>query len=139
MFSPDGRWVAYETDETGRYEVYVTPFPGPGPRLQISTRGGVWPVWSKTRAELLFSTPEAIVSVPYRIDKGTFIAGKAEVWAEIAAVQRGGLHQRSIDLHPDGTRFALDVPGVGRERDRASNQVTLIFNFFELLSRRIPS
>ena len=83
MFSPDGRWVAYEADETGQYEVYVTPFPGPGPRLQISTRGGAWPTWSKTAQELFFSMPGAIVSVPYRIEKGTFIAGKAAVWPRL--------------------------------------------------------
>jgi len=55
-------------------------------------------------------------------------------------VQRGGLHQRSIDLHPDGTRFAMNVAGgAGRPIDRGSNQVTIIFNFVEMLKRKIPS
>ena len=138
MFSPDGRWVAYETDETGQYEVYVAPFPGPGPRSQISTRGGAWPTWSKARQELFFSTGDAIMVVPYRIENGAFAAGKAEIWSAIAAVQRGGLHQRSIDLHPDGNRFALDVVGTRPEAASGSSQVTIIFNFFELLRQRMP-
>ena len=49
MFSPDGRWLAYVSDELGRSEVYVVPFPGPGGKLQVSTRGGVDPRWSLAR------------------------------------------------------------------------------------------
>jgi hypothetical protein len=139
MFSPDGRWVAYEADDAGQYDVYVTPFPGPGPRVQLSTRGGAWPMWSKTKQEIFFATAEAIMAVPYRVEGGAFVAGKADVWADIAAVQRGGLHQRSIDLHPDGSRFALDVVGTRPEAASGSTQVTIIFNFFEMLRRRLPS
>jgi len=76
--------------------------------------------------------------VPYRIENGAFAAGKPEVWSAIAAVQRGGLHQRSIDLHPDGNRFALDVVGTRPEAAGGSSQVTIIFNFFELLRQRMP-
>ena len=45
--SPDGRWVTYDSDETGRYEVYVQPFPGPGTKRQISAEGGTFPVWAR--------------------------------------------------------------------------------------------
>lgn len=140
MFSPDGRWLAYESDETGRFEVYVTPFPGPGGRLQVSTRGGLWPTWSKARQELFFSNlTEGIVVVPYKIEGGSFVPGKAEIWADVAVTQRGGLHQRSYDLHPDGERIAL-APPIGSPRgDRGANQVTLIFNFFEMLRRAVPA
>ncbi len=53
-FSPDGRWIAYTSNETGHYEVLVQPFPGPGPRVPISSGGGNTPHWSSTRNELLF-------------------------------------------------------------------------------------
>jgi dipeptidyl aminopeptidase/acylaminoacyl peptidase len=53
-FSPDGRWVAYVSDESGRVEVYVPPFPGPGPRTQVSVDGGTAPVWSRGGGELFF-------------------------------------------------------------------------------------
>ena len=137
--SPDGRWVADQTDETGQYEVYVAPIPRTWAAPQISTRGGAWPTWSKARQELFYSTREAIMVVPYRIENGAFAAGKPEVWSAIAAVQRGGLHQRSIDPHPDGTRFALDVVGTRPEAAGESSQVTIIFNFFEMLQRLLPA
>ena len=53
-FSPDGRWLAYLGGQTGRPEIYVTPYPGPGPRIQISTDGGMEPAWSPTGREIFF-------------------------------------------------------------------------------------
>jgi Tol biopolymer transport system component len=57
-FSPDGRWVAYSSNETGTSEVYVRPFPGPGPQIRISTGGGQWPMWSHNRDDLFFVGPD---------------------------------------------------------------------------------
>ena len=54
QFSPDGRWVAYASDESGRPEVYVQPFPGPGPKIQISTAGGIQPRWRRDGKELFY-------------------------------------------------------------------------------------
>src|SRR6185295_17185375 len=54
MFSPDGRWIAYDSNDTGRYEMYVEPFPGPGGRWQISSGGANTIMWSRTRPELLY-------------------------------------------------------------------------------------
>ena len=66
MFSPDGRWLAYLSNETGRFEVYVRPFPGPGGKSQISTGGGLSPGWSRTKHELFFPGRAArIVVAPY--------------------------------------------------------------------------
>src|SRR4029453_8678885 len=61
MFSPDGRWLAYASTESGQYEVYVRPFPGPGGKWQISTNGGVYPTWSRTRHELLYRNGQQIM------------------------------------------------------------------------------
>src|SRR5207249_2717436 len=63
MFSPDGRWIAYQSNESGRSEIYVRPFPGPGGKWQVSTQGGANPIWSRARRELLFATPDAQVLV----------------------------------------------------------------------------
>jgi len=57
-FSPDGRWLAYASNETGRSEVYVRPFPGPGGRQQISTAGGMQPTWSANEGEPFFPAPD---------------------------------------------------------------------------------
>ena len=53
--SPDGRWIAYKSDESGRFEVYVRPFPGPGGKWQISNAGGKLPIWSRNSRELFFA------------------------------------------------------------------------------------
>ena len=53
-FSPDGRWIAYVSDETGSYQVYVVPFPGPGPKIAVSIAGGLSPIWSQDGRELFF-------------------------------------------------------------------------------------
>lgn len=52
--SPDGRWIAYTSTESGRYEVYVIPFPGPGPKTLVSTAGGDWARWRRDGAELFY-------------------------------------------------------------------------------------
>ena len=53
-FSPDGRWLAYISDESGRFEIYVQPYPGPGGKWQISTEGGTEPVWNPNGRELFY-------------------------------------------------------------------------------------
>ncbi len=59
QFSPDGRWIAYQSNETGRYEIYVRPFSSPGGPIPISTAGGVYPRWSRDGKELYFIAPDA--------------------------------------------------------------------------------
>ena len=73
MFSPDGRWLAYFSNESGPYEVYVRPFPGPGGKWQISTGGGVYPTWSRARSELFFFTlDQQIMVASYKVDGQSF-------------------------------------------------------------------
>ena len=62
-FSPDGRWVTYSSNESGRTEVYAVPFPGSGPRVQISVGGGFAPRWRRDGRELYYSTGRAVVAL----------------------------------------------------------------------------
>ena len=57
-FSPDSRWVAYESNETGQLEIYVQPFPGPGPKAQVSVGGGTLPRWRRDGGELFYLAPD---------------------------------------------------------------------------------
>ena len=57
-FSPDSRWVAYESNETGRLEIYAQPFPGPGPKVQVSVGGGTLPRWRRDGGELFYLAPD---------------------------------------------------------------------------------
>ena len=141
MFSPDGRWLAYVSDESGRKEVYVRPFPGPGSKSLVSTGGGDHPRWSRPRHDFFYSTPDGHIMVAsYTAEGDSFRAEKPQLWSDDRFLQRrtgwsfaGGA---SIDLHPDGDRFAVALadPQAAGKLDK----IVFIFNFFDEL-RRIAS
>jgi len=71
--SPDGQWVAYESNQSGTSQVYVTAFRNPGHVQQVSATGGVWPAWSPTKRELYYSTDDVqLMLAGYRVDGDTF-------------------------------------------------------------------
>jgi len=105
-FSPDGRWLAYEGSESGSYEVYVRPFPGPGGKWQISTGGGVLPKWSRNGRELFYRTLDSkIMVVSYTAAGDSFHAISPALVAR--PVHRTRAVQLNFDLYPDGKRFAV--------------------------------
>ncbi len=90
-FSPDGRWIAYVSDESGRAEIYVKAFPGPGGRWQVSTGGGTAPAWSRARRELLFQALDRrILRVPYTAAADSISFGRAERWGTVRPADLGG-------------------------------------------------
>lgn len=135
MFSPDGRWLAYVSSESGRSEVYVRPFPGPGGKWQISTNGALHPTWSRTKPELFYGTPVGQIMVaPYTVDGASLRAEKPRLWSDGRFFVRG--QNRMFDLHPDGTRFAI-APG-GQDSGVKNDKVTFLFNFFDYLQKIAP-
>jgi serine/threonine-protein kinase len=134
-FSPDGRWVAYSSSETGSLEVYVRPFPGAGGRVRVSTSGGQHPMWSRTRSELFYWSfaESAIMVAPYQVQGDTLHVDKPYRWSATAIETRGPF--RNFDIHPDGDRFAV-MPAVGEERKR--DHVTIILGFADELRRLVP-
>jgi serine/threonine-protein kinase len=139
MFSPDGRWLAYQSDESGRFEVYVQPFPGPGSKWQISTDGGGTPTWSRIRHELFYATRDyRIMVAPYTLQGDSFHAEKPRLWSEGRFVtrQRAG-PVRSFDLHPDGNRFAL-AKAPEADVEAKPDKLVFMFNFFDELRRLAP-
>jgi Tol biopolymer transport system component len=131
-FSPDGRWIAYASDETGRSEVYVRPYPGPGGKWQISTAGGSWPSWSRTRPELLFEEPAGsdlqLMVATYSVNGDAFSAERPRPWTSAR------IGPRAWSLHPDGTRVAATPPvqQLFVKRDK----VVVFLNFFDDVRRR---
>jgi hypothetical protein len=105
-FSPDGKWVAYESDESGRGEIYVVPFPGPGGKWQVSIAGGVAPLW-RTGKELFYSTPDSrIVAVEFNVQGKNFVVGKSrELFSGHAFGNSAGQ-----DVTPDSKRWLLALP-----------------------------
>jgi serine/threonine-protein kinase len=132
-FSPDGRWVAYTSDESGATEIYVRSFADPAGRWQISNGGGGTPIWSR-HGELLYLGPDQrIVAVPYAARGDAFIKGKARRWSEIALPVISGSGQSPWDLASDAKQMAAVLPG---DEKAASPRLLLLMNFADELQRR---
>ncbi len=136
-FSPDGRWLAYMSNESGRFEVYVRPFPGPGGKWQVSTDGGGVQVWSRTRRELFYrALDDRIMVAPYTVDADLFRAEKARLWSERRFAAQPSAF--TFDLHPDGLRFAV-VTATQAQSEIKKDKVVFILNFFDYLRQIAPA
>ncbi|HEY2018628.1 MAG TPA: protein kinase [Bryobacteraceae bacterium] len=133
-FSPDGRWLAYVSDETRTTEVYVRPFPGPGAVVKISNGGGIWPHWTRNGKELIFLTaPDHYVMAVSYSDKGdTFAAAQPRRWMETSLPFTT---PDSYDVAPDGKRLVAYVPA-NSPGQKPVTQLTFLVNFFDELRRR---
>jgi serine/threonine-protein kinase len=143
-FSPDGRWLAYVSSDSGRNEVYVQPYPGPGERHQISTNGGEQPAWNGNGRELFYVQAGAfnsgsgattlmsvsIATVP------AFLAGAPE--AVFESVDLRVAWGRSYDVAPDGRRFLLTL-NKEAPTNLAATQMIFVQHWFEELKRLVPT
>jgi serine/threonine-protein kinase len=137
-FSPDGRWLAYSSLETGTHEVYVRPYPGPGTKSAISTGFGHIPVWSPDGHELFFlGADHRITVVRYTVDHGSFLAEKPQVWSR--KVIMAPVVGSTYDLSPDGKRFAVMLYPDGTAEPKPVTHATVLLNFFDELRRRVPA
>jgi eukaryotic-like serine/threonine-protein kinase len=129
VFSPDGRWLAYASDESGRSEVYVQPFPGPGAKSQVSTAGGMQPRWREDGRELLYREPSGrFMTVPVTLRAGSFEAGTPHLLFELRPTSTPGTH---YDVTADGQRFVVSVP----VQAEGASPLTLVLNWPALLQR----
>ena len=136
VFSPDGHWLAYISDESGRQEIFVQPYPGPGGKWQISTEGGNEPAWSRNGRELFFRSGNKMMAVEVTTQP-TFSAGKPKVlFAGQYLTVTPGLTGTAFDISPDGQRFLMV-----KETERATTnaQINVVLNWSEELKRRVPA
>jgi eukaryotic-like serine/threonine-protein kinase len=135
-FSPDGRWLAYYSGQSGAREVYVRSFPDNGGEWQISNGGGSSPIWSRSGHALFYRTSDNQIMVAnYTAQGDSFVSGKPRVWSRIANVGRSG----NFDLAPDGKRIAVIMPGDAGGGQPAGSHATLALNFFDELRRRVSA
>jgi hypothetical protein len=115
------------------YQIYVRPFPGPGGRWQISSDGGNFATWSRTRSELFYAVGSSqIMVVPFTVEADTFHAEKPRLWSE---AHFGARASRMFDLHPDGERFAIAPASDTSEAVR--NHITLVLDFGRELNETV--
>ena len=131
--SPDGRWLAYESDASGQYEIYVQPFPDLGEgRWQISKDGGAQPIWAPDGQELFYVAPDSsLMAVGIETEPG-FSPGNAK------EVLRGSYvtdFRQSYDVSPDGERFLRIKEGAGD----SATEFVLVQNWYEELKRLVPT
>jgi serine/threonine-protein kinase len=137
-FSPDGHWLAYSSSESGTYEVYVRPYPGPGRKWQVSAGGGRFPMWSRNGRELLFRKPgEGLQTVSYTTKGDTFTAGTPRVWTSLSLRDDSGFP--SYDLAPDGKRIATFLASEPTPTQKSLTHLTFLLNFFDELQRKAPA
>jgi WD40-like Beta Propeller Repeat len=126
-FSPDSRWVAYQSNESGSYEIYVRPFPGPGGQWQVSTSGGSQPVWRADGKELFYVAPDGrLMAAPIAAKDAAIQPGipvalfQTRLWGGGGNVATGP----QFDAAPDG-RFLMDIT----TEDSTNSPVTLLLNW----------
>jgi Tol biopolymer transport system component len=132
--SPDGRWVAYVSNESGRNEVHVRPFPGPGERTTISTDGGNEPVWAANGRELFYRNGDAMMAVDISTSSG-LQAGRPKRLFEKHYEPTLALWP-NYSVSPDGQRFLM-VKTI--EQGEAPPQINVVLNWHEELKRLVPS
>jgi len=134
-FSPDGRWLVYVSDESGRYEVYVQPYPGPGGKRQISTEGGTEPLWNRNGRELLYRSGNKMMAVEITtLPSFAFSTPRMLFQGEQYMTAAGPYSYPfpSYDVSPDGQRFLM----ITKE---SKPQINVVLNWFEELKRHVPS
>jgi len=134
-FSPDGKWIAYVSDELGPNHVYVTPYPKPDVKWQVSGEaGGGEPIWSPDGAELFYRSGNQLVAVSVQTEP-TFRAGKPEVLFEGSYVMSSDAPgQQLYDISSDAQRFLMVKTVAG-----STGQINVILNWFEELKRLVPT
>ena len=135
QFSPDGHRMAYVSDESGRWEVYVQPYPGPGTKWQISTEGGMEPIWNPNGRELFYRIGDKMMAVDITTEPN-FKAGKPRVLFE-RHYEPTPATGPNYDVSPDGQRFLMLKPG--EQETAAPTQINVVLNWSEELKRRVPT
>jgi Tol biopolymer transport system component len=140
IVSPDGRWLAYESNTSGSFEIYVRPFPNVvGGQWQVSTAGGRQPLWARSGKELFYVAGNGALSrVPVEASGTTWTAGTPMKLLEGRYDTGGGTLGRTYDVSPDGRRF-LKIKVPGSDASVAAPALIIVQHWDEELKRLVPT
>ena len=133
VLSPDGKWLAYTSAESGPTEVYVrSASASQSGRWQISNNGGNLPRWSRDGRALVYQSGDRLMSASYSVQGDTFVPGTSRVWIDKLGTEE------QWDLAPDDKRVIAIVPVEEQQAPQADHEITILFNFFDELKRKVP-
>ena len=137
--SPDGRWIAYQSNESGKYDVYVRPYPDVNNgKWQISTSGGISPRWSPDGRELFYRSGDAAMAVPVDTEP-IFKPGKPVALFRGTYAGSGGTTESTYwDISPDGKRFLM-VKNTALTGTNGPRKINVVLNWLEELKQRVPT
>jgi serine/threonine-protein kinase len=134
-FSPDGRWIAYRSNESGGPEIYVKPFPSAGGKWQVSAGGGLYAFWSRDGRKLFYEAADGrIMETDYTVNADSFVPGNPRLWTDRQVFYPGSFN---LDLAPDGKRFAVFGEPENTGLAKGSVHVVFLQNFFDEVRRRL--
>jgi len=131
QFSPDGRWIAYSSNESGQMEVYVRPFPAGDRKWMVSSAGGLQPRWTKRGAEIVFRSGDKLMAVGLSTSP-EFTLSPPRLLFERQYTYGVGLTSANFDVSQDGQRFIMV------KRDEGSTGLSLVLNWIEELKAKVP-
>ncbi|MDO8631282.1 MAG: hypothetical protein Q7R41_12390, partial [Phycisphaerales bacterium] len=130
--SPDGKWIAYASNESGEFEIYVRPFLRPGAKVKVSAGRGGFPKWSPDGTEIFYRNDAKIMAVSVSVQDDTLHASNPRLLFEL----KGNAYSGPLDVAPDGNRF-LFYRTAGEAKEQ-SQQPTVVVNWFEELKAKVP-
>jgi serine/threonine-protein kinase len=138
--SPDGRWLAYQSNASGQEQIYVQPFPNVnGGRWQISTAGGAKPLWARNGRELFYFDPGGVLMAVAIQAATTFSAGNPAKLLDAKYFVGGpNVGGRTYDVSPDGQRFLMIKDNASGNPGAASANMVVVLNWTEELKARLP-
>jgi serine/threonine-protein kinase len=132
VLSPDGRFLAYSSNESGKNEVYVRPFPEPGGKWQISREGGEQPLWSRSGREIFYRNNDKMMAVPIEMEPAFRAREQAQLFEGRFAMTNYFIAQ--YDVAPDGEHFVMI-----QDIETSPTQIHVVLNWFEELKARVPT
>ena len=131
QFSPDGKWVAYASDESGQFQVFLRPFPGPDRKWPVS-QAGKYPMWNRNGKELFYRDGNKMMAVDVSVRNGEPVFSSPRLLFDQQYDFGTGQTTPNYDVSPDGQRFVMV------KRESGSSRLNVVLNGFDDVTRLAP-